>query len=285
MAVSGSCILGAMSRLSILLSSLAPLAVVAACGDDAGLPDARPPIDAPDSGQISLTWSLSHGGLPQTCASVGATSVVVEIIPIDQPFGVVDSFGCSTGMGVTRDLAPNQYDLRVSVTGGGTLDGPTLLDNIEVRPNMVTATSPLAFDVEPTGTLAFRITTPPTGGNCAPAASMGAGITTTTLELRDAAGTCVPTTFQIAAGAANPAGTYASDCTGTPYPACIAADQDVTAEGVQSGQHSMLVTGSIAGAPCWSRNDAFSVRAGGLTTTLNPQLLMYDDQVPGCPML
>ncbi|MBK7071886.1 MAG: hypothetical protein IPH44_06250 [Myxococcales bacterium] len=262
---------------ALVLSSL-----LVACSDDVGLPDARPAIDAAAPGQISLTWTLSHAGAPQTCASVGATSVSADVVPVGAAFGESTLWSCAGGSGTTGMLAPGRYDLRVSVTGGGTLDGPEYVRNIEVKPGQLTPAGPVAFDVEPTGTLAFRITTP-TMGNCTDLAQQGAGITATTIELRDSAGACVPTTFAIAAGATQPAGTYASDCAGASY-ACIAGDQDITATMVAAGQHTMVMTGRIGAAPCWKRTASFAQRAGGLTSTLNPQTLTLDSMVPGCPM-
>lgn len=262
---------------AFVLSSL-----LVACSDDVGLPDARPAIDAAAPGQISLTWMLSHAGAPQTCASVGATSVSADVVPVGAAFGESTLWSCASGSGTTGMLEPGRYDLRVSVTGGGTLDGPEYVRNIEVKPGQITPVGPVAFDVEPTGTLAFRITTP-TMGNCTDLAQQGAGITATTIELRDSAGACVPTTFAIAAGATQPAGTYASDCAGASY-GCIAGDQDITATMVAAGQHAMVMTGHIGAAPCWKRTASFAQRAGGLTSTLNPQTLALDSMVPGCPM-
>lgn len=258
-------------------------AALASCSDDAGLPDARLPIDAAIPGQFMLSWSLSHGGLPQTCGSVGATSVSVDLVPVGSAFGEVDGWSCASGTGTTRPLEPGRYDIRASVSGGGTLDGPIYRRDIELSAGQTVAVEPIVFDVEPTGTLEFRVTTPATGGNCAALAAMGAGITATTIELRDGAGTCVPTTFAISAGAASPAGSYTADCAGASY-GCIDGDQTLKATMVASGSHTMALTGAIGAAPCWTRSAQFTTRAGGLTTTLNPQQLQLDSQVPGCPM-
>jgi hypothetical protein len=251
-----------------------------ACSDDVGLPDARPAIDAATPGQLALTWSLAHSGAPQTCGSVGATGVSADIVLQGSAYGVVDAWSCTSMMGTTRALEPGRYDVRASVTGGGTLDGPIVIRDLDVRPGQTTTVPPIAFDVEPSGTLVFRMTTQTTG-NC-DGGAMGAQITATRLELRDSAGTCVPTTFAISAGATQPAGTYASDCAAATY-ACIDGDQDVTAMMVSAGQHSMVLTGLVGALSCWTRTTQFSVRAGGLTTTLNPQLLTRS-MTPGCPM-
>lgn len=266
-----------------LLASAA-LAGLAACGDDGGLPDARP-IDArPTPGQLSARWSIAHMGTPLTCSQIAVSQVLLEIVRVGEPFGSVDAFQCASGEGTTGDLAPGRYNVRASLGGGGTLDAPPPILDVEVRPGEITPLPAIAFEVEPTGALAFHVTSPPTGGNCATTAMMGAGITAMSIELRDAAGTCVPTTFAIAAGATGLARTYQSDCANA-VTTCIDADQLVRADGVAAGQHSMVIRGRIGTSACWHRTSSFVTRAGGQVTTLSPQALAYDPLVPGCPMM
>jgi len=250
------------------------------CSDDVGLPDARQAIDAALPGQVDVTWTIGHQGAPVTCSQISGASVTVEIVKVGAAFGVVDSFSCASGMGRTRTLAPGAYDITLSLDGsGGTLAGPIVRAGVVVVSNQAVAADTVAFDVDPSGTLAFRIATG-TADSCA-AQPGGAGITATRIELRDAAGTCVPTTSGIGAGAVQPAGTYASDCGATTY-ACIAADQDVTATAVSSGQHSMAITGLVGATACWNRTSSFVVRAAGLTTTLSSQLLIRNTTL--CPV-
>jgi hypothetical protein len=261
--------MGAMRRAWFLLL------VVGGCSDDIGLPDARLPIDAAVPGNLKLSWTLGHDGTPLTCAQVNGTSVSVEMVKQGEFFGTVDSFGCASGTGTSRALSPGLYDVTVSLVGsGGTLDAPPRLTNLVVASGQVTdVTPPIAFDVDPTGTLTFRIDTGAGIDNCA-AGPGGAGITATRIELRDAAGTCVPTTFQVGAG------TYTSDCAGA-VTTCIAADQDVTATMVAAGQHTLQLTGLVGAASCWRRTSSFVVRAGGLTTTLDSLTLIRD--TVACP--
>lgn len=262
--------------------SVAALAL-AACGDDVGLPDARPEIDAPPAGRMSFAWTITHEGTPLTCAQLAASQVTIGIVPDNQPFGDVETFACGNAMGTSEDFPPGLYNITASLTGGGTLDELGPFFDVEVKPNETTAVPVFAFDVLPTGSLTFRVTSPPTGGNCAAAAAMGAGITEMIVELRDGAGACVPTTFAIAAGATAPARTYAADCSGAPTP-CIDADQELRADGVTPGQHSMAMVGRVGTAPCWTRTTAFTTRAAGTVTALAPQQLALDPLVPGCPM-
>jgi hypothetical protein len=237
-------------------------------------------IDAALPGTVQVSWSIGHEGAPVTCTQIAGSSVTVEIVKTGEFGGVVDSFGCASAMGTSRELAPGEYDLELSLVGsGGTLDGPVDRRAVIVTSEQTTTVEPVAFDVDPSGTLTFRITTGV--DNCA-AMPAGGGITATRIELRDSAGTCVPTTFAIAAGATSgePAGTYASDCAATTY-GCIAADQDLTATAVASGQRTMAITGLVGAQACWRRTGSFVVRADAQTTTLNPQMLVRDTVL--CP--
>ncbi len=255
-------------------ASLVCLSLLAACSDDVGLVDAPMIVDAPIPGTVQVSWTLGHDGAPVTCAQIAANSVTVEIIKIGEFSGVVDSFSCTSVMGTSRQLEPGLYDVKLSLSGsGGTLDGPVTRAGVMVMPMMSTTVEPVAFDVDPSGTLTFRIATGVS--NCMPEASGGAGITATRIELRDAGGTCVPTMFQISGG-----GTYASDCAGSTT-TCIENDQDVTAMGVASGQRTMAITGLVGANACWRRTSSFVVRADGQTTMLNAQNLIRDTTL--CP--
>jgi hypothetical protein len=257
-----------------VLLALAFLTAGVSCSDDVGLPDARPPIDAPPPGQLMLTWSLAHMGTNLTCAQIAGSSVTVEIIPVGALAGVVDSFSCASLMGVTRELAAGSYDLEISLEGsGGTLAGPVVRLAVTVPSSGTGVVDPVAFDVDPHGDLSFQVTTPSPGDNCG-AAPGGAGITTMRIELRDSAGTCVPTTFMIGATP------YMADCN-MASTACIAATETVTAADIDSGQRSMVITGFVGNQPCWQRTTSFVARAAGLTTTLNPQQLVRNTTL--CP--
>ncbi|HVV84579.1 MAG TPA: hypothetical protein VHE35_16035 [Kofleriaceae bacterium] len=271
------------------VASLAAAALAGAgligCGDDVALTDARPQIDAAVPGQLSLSWSVAHMATPLTCAAVGASTVSLEIVPDGDAFGVVDTFDCASAMGTTRMLAPGLYQLRISLAGtGGTLDGPDDIRDITVPPGGTATVPPVTFDVDPTGGMKFRITTPVAGGNCADAASGGAGITAMRIELRDATNTCVPALFTVAAGASDPGGSYASDCSGSTT-TCIAADQDVSISGLRSGSYSMVMIGSVGGAACWRRQPNAEIPAAGLVTELPAQQLALQAGVPGCPTM
>lgn len=254
---------------------LLPFALaIFSCSDDVGLPDARPPIDAPPPGQLMLTWSIAHMGTNLTCAQIAGSSVTVEIVPVGAVAGTVESFSCTSLMGMTGSIPAGQYDIDISLEGsGGTLAGPVKRLGVTVSPSATTVVDPVAFDVDPHGNLSFQITTPSPSDNCG-AMPGGAGITAVRIDLRDSAGTCVPTTFMIGATA------YASNCANATT-GCIASTETVTAANIDSGQRSMVITGFVGNDACWQRTTSFVARAAGLTTTLNPQLLIRNTTL--CP--
>lgn len=222
-----------------------------------------------------LTWSIGHMGTNLTCAQIGGSSVTVEAVPVGSFSGEIDSFSCTSLMGVTRSLPAGQYDVTLSLEGsGGTLAGPITRLAVTVPPGGTGVVDAVAFDVDPHGDLAFQITTPAPSDNCG-AMPGGAGITDVRIELRSSAGTCVPTTFMIGATV------YASDCAAATTP-CIAATETVTAADIDSGQRSIVITGLVGTQACWQRTTSFVARAAGLTTTLMPQQLIRNTTL--CPV-
>jgi len=260
-------------------AALALAVAAASCGDDSGFPDAR--VDGPPArGTISLSWTISDGDRVLTCDDVGSTTVGIAIIPDMQPFGSNDILSCTSGQGTSRPIDPGKYDFVITLVGrAGTLASKSI-DDKDVASGQDTPLGAIAFEVDATGGLKFRIGTG-TAANCTPA---GAGMTATTLELRDPAGTCVPATFAIAAGASAPAATYASTCAGAaPVGPCIEADQDVTATGLASGRHQLVLEGRIGAAPCWKRNASIRIPAGGAELAAGTVAMVYDDAQAGCP--
>jgi hypothetical protein len=128
--------------------------------------------------------------------------------------------------------------------------------------NAETAVEPIAFDVDATGGLRGRVAAFGVAANCAEAPG-GAGIDGVTLRLRTAGGTCVPTTFTIAAGATRPAATFADDCAAPEPAACIDADQDIIVSGAASGRYRLAVEGRVGAAACWAASPAVRIPAGG----------------------
>lgn len=252
---------------------------LAACGDDTGPPDARR-IDAePPGGTVSLTWSIEDtDGNAVTCAEVGATSVSVTLVPTETPFGVTDVIECGMLEGTSREVLAGRYNVSVSLVG--VTAEPVLFPNVQVESGQDTVLGAAGFEVVVEGGFEFRIVAGGSG-NCAG----GADISSVSIVLTDAASTCVPVTFDIAAGGGGgTAGTYTTDCT-TPaaYPTCIEDDQTITvAPTLPSGTYRMAITGFVGADACWTRNPQFNVPAGGEIEKLLPQNLTLDTDIPAC---
>jgi hypothetical protein len=100
------------------------------------------------------------------------------------------------------------------------------------------------------------------------------------ISLRDGAGDCTPTDFDIAAGATLPAGTYSSDCA-VAFD-CIEGDQQITATGVVGGQRSLEIVGLIGDGPCYETNVGFTMPGNDETEDLGSVVLAPD--LDACPI-
>jgi hypothetical protein len=249
--------------------------LVAGCGDDSGLPDARVIDTPPPPGTLSLTWSITDGATPIECADVGASFVTVTTRPINQPFGSNSVIRCSDGTGQV-ELAPDVYDVAVSLAS--VQADEVVFQSIEVASGMDTPIGNAAFDVPRVGGFSFRLDAGGSG-NCT-----AAGLTAVQLDVARVGGGCVVTTFDIAAGASQPAGTYTTSCAApAAHPLCIENDQTVTAQPtIPSGTHLLTITGQVGGNACWSRQSQFDVPAGGEIRALVTQILQHDDITPAC---
>jgi hypothetical protein len=267
--------MGAMRAPGLLL-----ILMVAACGDDTGPPDARRPDAPPPGGTVSLTWTITDEGAPLTCAQVGSTLVSLTMVPQDQVFGVTDAFSCASGGATSRTLAEGVYDISVSL-GGVDIDA-LRFDDVTVTAGQDTALGVAAFEVNAEGGFQFTISAGGQG-NCTAIAEGGAGIDSMRIDLETFDGQCVPVTFDIAAGASQPASTYTTDCTAPAPHVCIAQDQQVSvAPTVATGTYRMSITGTVQGADCWSRVAQFDVPAAGATENLPQQNLVLDSANPAC---
>jgi hypothetical protein len=249
--------------------------LLAACGDDSGLPDARGIDSPPPPGSLSLSWSITDGATAIECADVGASFVTVTVRPVNQPFGTNHVIRCSDGSG-TVELAPDIYDVEVSLAS--VQADEVLFPSIEVASGMDTPIGNAAFDVPRVGGFSFRLDAGG-AGNCT-----AAGLTAVQLDLAPVAGGCVVATFDIAAGATQPASTYTTSCTApAAHPLCIENDQTITAQPtIPTGTHRLTMTGIVGGNACWLRQSQFDVPAGGAIRPLVSQVLDHDDVTPAC---
>src|SRR5688500_15369764 len=131
------------------------LLLLAACGDDSGLPDARMPDAPPPGGTLSLTWSIADGATALTCAQVNASVVSLTMVPDDAVFGTTDAFTCATGSGTSRSVPPGAYD--VTVTLGGVETEDVTYNDVEITAGQDTSIGDAAFEVAAIGGFSFQI--------------------------------------------------------------------------------------------------------------------------------
>jgi hypothetical protein len=261
------------------------LAATSACGSGGGFPDAPLP-DTPPTATFSLSWSvIDQDSQPVSCARIAGQSMTVLAHNKAYDGGNTQIFSCSSGMGMSQDVYAGEFDLDFELSGtfGLLAKAPSQLA-VDIPAGTTTALQPLVFQVEALGSLALKLATGASGGNCAATASGGAGIDAMSISVtRNSDGACIPMTFDIAAGAATAAGTYATDCT-TPADytgGCIESDQVLSATNVPSDAYTVHVRGKIAATNCWINNDFMQVPPlqKTLTRTLN---LAHDLVTPGC---
>lgn len=262
-----------------LLIAIIPGLLVTGCGDDAAAVDAAVVIDArPDEGTLALSWTVADADQsPITCEDVAALTVGINAFLEGAGSGTPLAFPCGDGSG-TAQLDPGVYQLRIELRAGvaGVLDGPITVNGVEITRDQTTDVDPIGFEVPTTGGFSFLLDTPSQGSNCDEAEG---DLTAITFELRDGDDTCVPATFEIAEGASSSAGTYESDCAGASF-GCIDNDQQITALGVGSGPHTLVMSGARGGlADCYSRNAQITIPGNDLVRDLPAQQLML---LPQC---
>lgn len=256
-------------------------ALVAACGDGGGFPDAMPIDAAPMPGRFTLAWALTdptRGVI--LCEDIDALSVTALVRNRAVQGGSTEVFTCPSLMGTSQDVVPGIYDIDFELIGPGGDPSTGVIataprqQGVTIGAGQTVALAPLAFEVDATGGLALNLTTNASGGNCGATATGGAGITSMTITLFRATDlpACEPVTFAISAGATGQARTYTVDCT-TPAPtACIESDQTLTATGLASGDYTIHVRGTTTTvSECRTNDDTLPVPPLGrdLTRTLN----------------
>jgi hypothetical protein len=262
--------------------ALLPLLLLG-CGDDAGGADASPEPDAaPNAGTVTFTWTIDGGGTTVDCAAVGALTVSFVGQEQDSISVQTDSFGCTSGAGTTRLLPVGTYTIDIDLRAAGTpsrslLAAPIRVTGVEVKRAEATDIGPLVFEVAPTGSFRFRADANVSGSNCGDGDN-DAGIEDMLLELRDAAGTCVPATFAFAGG-----GECATNCTDVVPCACQEPATEITVASSPSGPHMLSVVGrNDDGIACWTRLSSFTVPGNELDVDLGTLLLNRDVSQSEC---
>jgi hypothetical protein len=229
-------------------------------------------------------WTVvDMSGNPVSCDQVSASAVTIATHNLAVQGGATEVFVCSTGMGTSQAQDPGTYEMSFELNSTfGTLATSPQQTGIVLRSGETTEIMPLQFTVDPHGALAVHVDAGKSGGNCAPAANTGAGITTMTITLEHTATTaCEPVTLMIGAGATQPARMYTINCATPMVSPCIETDQEITATAVPSDGYTIHIRGNVGGATCWKNDDQLPVPPNGmtLTRTLN---LGFSTGTPGC---
>jgi hypothetical protein len=134
-------------------------------------------------------------------------------------------------------------------------------------------------EVAPIGSFSFTIDGRSAAGNCIANAEAGADIETITMTLKDASGTCLDASFEIAAGSSGNSATQTSDCSSPAVPLpCINEDQVITVNSLGSGLKTLEIIGHKAGSiQCYDRVSNFIVPGAMLVAELGAQPLTLED--------
>jgi hypothetical protein len=242
--------------------------LLGACGSGGGFPDANIIDSPPETGAFSLAWTVTDANQqPISCDRIGAVALTVTYHNRAYSGAQTEVFTCATGSGMGTGLVVGSYDFdyELDATTGplATVMGPR---QVTISSGQTAALPRVSFAVQAVGALDLTLQTGKSGGNCGALATMGAGITSTTITLVHSTTTaCEPITLAISAGATKPAGSYVIDCTTPVVGPCIEHDQHLTAPSVPSDGYTIHVRGNIGATPCWSNNDTLQVPALGKT--------------------
>ncbi len=103
------------------MNRLALLVALAGCGGGPSITDPPPA----GTGTFDLQWQVQVGGVPSSCAAVGATEV--EIITTGAATGErVQRFSCQSGSATTQPLPVGQYTTLISLLDAGASSLQTL---------------------------------------------------------------------------------------------------------------------------------------------------------------
>jgi hypothetical protein len=128
------------------------LAFAGACGgDEEAPPDANLTPDArPPRGTVSLSWTITQGGDPATCADVGASQVTLSLVPQGAGAGSPESFNCAAGEGTSIEIAVGTYDVDIDLVNAtleSLLAAPLQQNGVEVTENNDTPLEPVVFEL------------------------------------------------------------------------------------------------------------------------------------------
>jgi hypothetical protein len=235
------------------------------CGGGGGFPDASIEVDAALTGTFSLDWSLVKmaDGSALNCDPVGAQAVTLVLRNRGFDGGFTEVFSCNTKMGTTPPVPVGIYDVNFELNGiSGLVATAAEQRGIEVTTNNNTALTPVTFTVNAVGALNVTIDALKPGGNCAPIASNGAGITNLRLTLNHASGgACEPATVMVGTTP------YTINCTAPTNIPCIESTVAITAASLPSDNYQIHVRADQSGPAvnCYANDDSIRIPPNGMT--------------------
>lgn len=279
-----------VSRVLTWVVGLSGLTSWAGCGNGGGF-DAGV-TEAPVGGRFSLAWSLIDDTGTVNCADVAACcnkldpNATVFIQATREGTGGVELFSCRSVQGTSMTtLAPGTYrftyELRIPVGGRNeTIATAAPQDGVVIESGKSLALSPVAFHVNLTGGIMFKLQAGAPGAlNCAGGANI-AGFTITLLHDDGSAPPgCERVAFALSGGGSDDIG----PCDMPTISRCIESVETLSVPAIPSGPYRIHVRGRNKGAvDCWSNDDMFSVPPQGaaLVRTLN---LALASETPTCP--
>jgi hypothetical protein len=142
----------AMTRFHYAALILACALGAAACGgDDEPAADANTTPDArPPRGTFSLTWTITQGDNPATCAQVNASQVVISFVPQGAGGGDNAVINCTAEGGESQEINVGTYDLDIDLVDSSIqslLDAPIMVNGVEITENGDTELDPVVFEL------------------------------------------------------------------------------------------------------------------------------------------
>ena len=219
---------------------------------------------------MSLDWSLVRmaDGTPISCDQVGGVTVTLLLRNRGMQGGFTEVFSCNTKMGTTPEIPIGTYDVNFELTGvSGQITTAEAQLGLIVKPGEDTVLAPVKFTVNAVGGLDLRVDALKPGGNCAPVASNGAGITQMRITLSHASGgACEPATIMVGTTP------YTINCAAPANVGCIEKTTAITAVNLPTDNYQIHIRADQAAVTsCFVNDDSLRVppNAASLMRTLN----------------
>jgi hypothetical protein len=252
--------------------ALGALGTGTGCGDPTAFVLDAAVADANTLGRLSLAWTVTDlAGRPVSCDLVGGRTVSLQLRNRTGAGGIPESFSCGNSPSTTRFFESGIYNVSIELRGDdGTVVALPDQNGVVIAGGQTTELTPVEFRVDTRGSFALSIATPPGTRNCQ-SPPTGAGITSMTITLVNAGGSCAAVKLLRSRGS-TPLGSYTVDCGSPLAGACIETDETLTPEvPLASDLYTIHIRGKVGPTECFRNDDEVRVPAQGkvLTRTLN----------------